>query len=281
MLAWHRQGMADLLILRLDRSTSPPSLKSLQPAPNDLETLRIRSGVDSRLLSSKRVVVFGVGSVGSHSALTLAECGIGNVTLVDGDLLRPGNVVRHVGGTRGVGYGKVWITEQEITEHAPWTVASSEFASPSGPEAIGKCLEHCDAAVDATGHWPFQQLIPQVADASGVPLVSGALYRGGAVARVCRQAPGDPRLWERSSAQGHLEIPAGREEDEYRLETGCASPVSNAPPSSVLALAATISQVTCDLLTARMTYPAEITDVYRTLDAQPFDRIARLTWPAS
>jgi tRNA A37 threonylcarbamoyladenosine dehydratase len=61
--------------------------------------LALRAGPDRNTLAGKRVVVFGVGAIGSHAALTVAKAGTGTMTLVDADVLRPGDVVRHAAGT--------------------------------------------------------------------------------------------------------------------------------------------------------------------------------------
>lgn len=54
-------------------------------------------GVDE--LRAKRVLLVGCGSVGGHLAMELARCGVGRLTLVDPDPLRPENAHRHVLGT--------------------------------------------------------------------------------------------------------------------------------------------------------------------------------------
>ena len=68
----------------------------MEAAPMDEENLILRAGPDADTLRSRRVALFGAGALGGHIAVTLAESGAGFLRLVDADVLKPGNVVRHV-----------------------------------------------------------------------------------------------------------------------------------------------------------------------------------------
>ncbi|WP_434426563.1 ThiF family adenylyltransferase [Nannocystis pusilla] len=56
-----------------------------------------RGGGESPL-QAKRVLLVGCGAIGGHLAMELVRCGIGHLTLVDPDWLRPENAYRHVLG---------------------------------------------------------------------------------------------------------------------------------------------------------------------------------------
>jgi len=280
VLAWRREGLPDVLVLRVNRQAQKVSFSSMDPAPSDSRTLQLRAGPDAKMMAGKKVVVFGTGAIGSHLAVLLAECGAGGEQLVDGERLRPGNVIRHRAGGWAVGNLKVVATAVEIHAHTPWTKVTTLAEKPSGPDDIRKAIDGYDLIIDATGNWGFQQQIARVAAERGVPLVSAALYRGGAVARVRRQAANDAPIWQRSGAAYYL-IPQDDAADDFTLETGCSAPVSNAPPSSVVAVAALVVQVVSDCLSGRHAYPGEIVDVYQPLLDPPFDRVGRLPWPKS
>lgn len=57
--------------------------------------IRIAGRVDLSRLANERVVVIGVGTVGSMMAHWLADCGLGSLLLVDGDTLDEHNLPRH------------------------------------------------------------------------------------------------------------------------------------------------------------------------------------------
>ncbi len=57
-------------------------------------------------LAEKKVGVVGLGSGGGFVALSLAMSGVGNFALVDNDVIKAGNVTRHVADLRHVGQNK-------------------------------------------------------------------------------------------------------------------------------------------------------------------------------
>lgn len=67
----------------------------------------------------KRVLLLGVGSLGSPLAMLLARAGIGELTLVDSDLMQPENAVRHVLGVSQSGRWKVEALAEAIHKAVP------------------------------------------------------------------------------------------------------------------------------------------------------------------
>lgn len=89
--------------------------------------------------------------------------------------------------------------------------------------------------------------------------------------------PGDVPILERTPALGYSLIPPGDGDDLIRPAVGCSGPVTNAPPTTVLAAAALVAETAIDTLTGRLALPGEIVDVYRALPSEPpFDRIGRV-----
>ena len=114
--------------------------------------------------------------------------------------------------------------------------------------------------VDATGNGAFTGALSVVAQDSGIPLVSGALYRGGSIARVQRQAlPDDVPLHRREDTPQFPAIPAGDGRYDFASPAlACSAPVNNAPPASVTACAALIVQMALDALTGRFEFNDEV-----------------------
>lgn len=281
LFCWEWNGRTDLLVLACKGTGDTVEAIALQPGPNDEKTLILRAGPDAPDLVKRKAVVFGVGALGGHTALTLAESGIGSIDIVDHDVLLPGNVVRHVAGHRQVGKRKVEAVQAVIAEHAPWTKVSvyEKLAPVRTLNEIRELVMNADVVVDATGSEALAYSLAMVADSAEKSLVSGALYRGGFIGRVQRQAlPGDTPIHQRNDQSRYPVIPPGDESEEIAIpQLGCSAPVNNAPPSAVLACASTIVQVTVDALVGRYEFPDEVIDVYRAIPEPPFNRLGRLS----
>jgi len=275
VLIWETKYGTNVLALipRLD-SDGEVELRSIEAARTDIATLRQRSGPDASTLLQKKVALFGAGAVGSHVAMSLAGAGLGAITVVDGDRLRPGNIVRHALGHWLVGRNKADAVKQELATRSPWTTVHARDTDAWGPQEIVGLCQSNDLVIDATGNAAFSIIVSQVAESLNSPLVSVSLYRGGRVVRVRRQWRNVPAIHRRAGLDGYPLIPPGEDSDVF-LETGCSAPVNLAPPYTVLAAAALACQVSVDTLLDRAEVGDEIIDVYRPLPQVGFERFAR------
>src|SRR5262249_14524247 len=155
----------------------------------------------------------GAGAIGSHVALGLSGAGLGSLTLVDGDLLRPGNVVRHAAGHSLVGQNKADAVRQELATRSPWTTARAHESDNWSPQEILNLCQSNNLVIDATGNAAFSILISQVAERHDCPLVTVSLYRAGRVARVRRQWHGTPAIYRRAELDVYPLIPPGIEDE--------------------------------------------------------------------
>lgn len=277
LFAWERRGRTDLLIMACSGIGDKVEAHVLIAEPNDERTLLLRAGPDADGLRNRRAVVFGAGALGGHVAVTIAESGIGSLRIVDGDFLTPGNVVRHVAGHDWVGGLKVEAVKAVASLHAPWTDIETVARMVSAPSEISSLLIDVDLVIDATGNDAFVPAISQVAAELDRPLISGALYRGGFVGRVQRQAPKtDIPIYDRLESDEYAVIPTGDASVDFaEPDLGCSAPVNNAPPTSVLACSALICQVAIDALMGRFEFSDEEIDVYRPLPDSLFKSLGR------
>lgn len=279
LFCWDRDGSLNLLALVCRGTGAETEADAMIPGPNDESNLILRAGPDANTLRNCRATLFGAGALGGHTGVALAQSGLGHLDIVDGDLLLPGNVVRHIAGHNLVGLHKALAAQVVIGDHAPWTEVSAYPRDVAlTPTAIRERIGSADIVVDTTGNAALGAALSMTAHAVGIPLVSGALYRGGAVARVRRQFLEDDKpLHLREESARYPSVPRGEAEDEFSTpETGCSAPVNNAPPTSVTACASRVAQVVIDALTGRFGYGDEIIDVYRPLPEPPFDRIGQI-----
>lgn len=72
------------------------------------------------LLQSKRVILFGIGGVGSWCAETLIRTGLIHLTIVDGDDVQPSNINRQLPATQTtLGMPKVEVLKKRLLEINP------------------------------------------------------------------------------------------------------------------------------------------------------------------
>ncbi len=68
-------------------------------------------------LARSHVAVFGLGGVGGHAVEALVRAGVGELTLVDGDVVVPSNLNRQIFATKStIGMPKIRAAEQRIRE---------------------------------------------------------------------------------------------------------------------------------------------------------------------
>ena len=71
-------------------------------------------------LRTKRVIIFGVGGVGSYAAEALIRTGLTHLTIVDGDTVQPSNLNRQLPATRAtIGMTKVEALKARLLEINP------------------------------------------------------------------------------------------------------------------------------------------------------------------
>ncbi len=125
-------------------------------------------------LKRARVTVFGVGGVGSYTVEALARCGIGALTLIDGDEVALSNLNRQlIADHTTIGQKKAEVAASrvkainpacEVTAHTVFADGSNtaDLLSASRPDFI----------VDAIDCVTTKLLIAEWARDSGVPLIA-------------------------------------------------------------------------------------------------------------
>ena len=274
MIIWDREFGQEVLVLMGEKNDKGVVAESIEVAPTDLEYLKIRAGPDIDILAQKHVVFFGLGAIGSNTALRLAEAGVGHMVLTDGERLRPANVVRHAAGSWSIGETKVSAVRFLASVRAPWTVVEMMPISTWNPDSIGQFIDGRDLVIDGTGLTAFTKLLSVLCEQNDVPLVSSALYRGGSILRVRRQTADTCAIYVRMSDSRYPVIPP--EPEHLVFEPGCSSPVNNASPVAVAASASLTAEVAVDFLTGRGNYGEEIIEVFRPLELAPFNAVGRV-----
>ncbi len=130
-----------------------------------------------RRLLDARVLIVGVGGLGSPAALYLAAAGVGRLGLVDFDRVDASNLQRQVlYTTADVGRPKVEVARERLTALNPdveVVVHETRLEAANAREIIGAY----DVVLDGTDTFPSRYLTSDVCVWEKVPLVYGSIMR--------------------------------------------------------------------------------------------------------
>ena len=97
-----------------------------------------------------RVLVFGLGGVGSWAAEALARSGIGKIGLIDFDTVAESNINRQIQATRGtIGLAKADVLRERLLEINPGCKVTAMNEMFSADSAAGFGIENADYVIDA------------------------------------------------------------------------------------------------------------------------------------
>ena len=128
-------------------------------------------------LKVAKVLCIGTGGLGSPVALYLAAAGIGNIGLVDYDVVEENNLQRQIiHGTSTIGSLKVDSAKKRINDINPYvnvTIHNNLFTSENALELT----EPYDLIIDGTDNFPTRYLVNDVCVLQNKPNVYGSIFR--------------------------------------------------------------------------------------------------------
>jgi len=130
----------------------------------------------TRLMQS-RVLIIGLGGLGSPVAMYLGAAGVGHLTLCDDDKVDLSNLQRQiVHGTPDIGTAKTQSAKRTLQRLNPETDIQTIEQRLDAPQ-LRETVARYDVVVDACDNFPSRFLINQACVNARVPLVSGAAIR--------------------------------------------------------------------------------------------------------
>ncbi|HEV7963127.1 MAG TPA: ThiF family adenylyltransferase, partial [Actinoplanes sp.] len=280
-------GSVNLLLLRYSRGGRPAALavsvrsgtggivtKACESADTSIATRSLRAGVAAPELVNARIAIVGLGAVGSFAADLLFRSGVRHLMLIDAERLRPGNVVRHLGGVDDVGDFKVAVVKRRLAasgfdvdgvlHQVGWLTRLTE--------AVNLVREH-HVVLDATANGRASSLLATAAEIMGRganhTVISACVQREGQIVRGDRFPL---RTQERHMPGLFAEPDAGG-----LREYGCGEPISRTPPGAVLAAAELACRMVIDRATHDCVLPASMVDVRVPQPDASFDRLGLIT----
>lgn len=130
-----------------------------------------------RRLMAGRVLVIGMGALGSAASLYLAAAGVGTIGIVDGDAVEESNLSRQIlYGPGDVGTGKTRAARARLQGMNP-DVRVVEHATFLDAQSAPTLVSAYDVVVNGSDTFASRYLANDVAFALGRPLVDAALLR--------------------------------------------------------------------------------------------------------
>lgn len=128
-------------------------------------------------LLAARVLIIGLGGLGSPVAMYLAAAGVGHLTLVDFDAVDLSNLQRQIAHTNArIGQNKAVSAAQNLRELNP-DVAIDCIEKLLDADSLSEHIKRVNVVVDCTDNFQTRFAINAACVAAKVPLVSGAAIR--------------------------------------------------------------------------------------------------------
>ena len=128
-------------------------------------------------LKQARVLIVGVGGLGSPVAIYLTAAGVGTIGLIDPDKVEFSNLHRQVVHfTSDVGKPKVVSAKEKLAELNPAVKVLTYESKFNAGNAL-PIIKDFDLVIDGTDNFPSRYLINDACVLSGKPFVFGGIFR--------------------------------------------------------------------------------------------------------
>lgn len=157
-------------------STSTMSDAQLERYGRHLLLPEVGEAGQSKLLDA-RVLVLGVGGLGSPAALYLSAAGVGTIGLCDADVVDPSNLHRQIAHAQSrVGRRKVDSAESAIRDLNP-EVRVVKIAERLTSSNVDRIFDGFDVVIDGCDNYPTRYLVNDASVLLGKPVAHGSIHR--------------------------------------------------------------------------------------------------------
>ncbi|MDY0947066.1 ThiF family adenylyltransferase [Frigoribacterium sp. CFBP9039] len=227
------------------------AVRCLRATADTIAAKTARAGLVAPLLHEARVAIVGVGALGSFTVDMLVRAGIRRITLIDDDIVMPGNLIRHLVGPEMVGLPKVVAVKRYLVsrhEIAAENINELDKAVSSGDVAMELLTSH-DLVVDTSADFATTALLHVAARSARKRIVSASIQNEGTTYRVDILPP----------FKGANALPVSSVVDQQpprMFEAGCGSPISPTPPHVAVEAASVTVRHVIGLLIERPVHPS-------------------------
>jgi molybdopterin/thiamine biosynthesis adenylyltransferase len=193
------------------------------------ENLLFKRVAHLRPLKDKRVVLVGLGAVGSPIAIELAKAGVGKMSFVDPDIVDIGNVVRHEAAIEDFGRPKCAVVSEKAFSHNPFLKVDTSIVhiGHTSEKNVYEIFSNADCIVCAVGHSPTERYIDEVTRRMNIPVLYAYASAGAYSGRVFRVLPNETGCYhchQYAIEDGTVPPLTQASEIEAIYSAGCAEP---------------------------------------------------------
>ena len=130
-----------------------------------------------RLINKSRILVIGAGGLGSPVLLYLAAAGVGEIGIIDDDLVDLSNLQRQIiHAESSIGTSKVESAKAQISSINS-TIKITTWNARLSPDNAQEILAGWDIVIDGTDNIPTRYLVDDICKINQIPWIYGSIYR--------------------------------------------------------------------------------------------------------
>lgn len=209
-------------------------------------------------LRRAHVAILGCGSLGAPLARLLAQAGVGNLLLVDPDIMKWPNVGRHALGAASVDYGKASALAREIERSYPHLGDIAWRQGRMGPKAQNLLTELSsrNLIVSVMGNWAGENFLNNFQREADVfpPILYGWLEPNAAAAHAVFVPKGAAclRCGTNDKGRPHMRVTDWPEGSDSLQEPACGAQFTPYGPSELCWAHALLAEMAIDALTDKV-----------------------------
>ncbi|PWR74796.1 HesA/MoeB/ThiF family protein [Methanospirillum stamsii] len=126
-------------------------------------------------LNDATILIAGAGGLGSPAATYLALAGIGELVIVDDDVIQESNLNRQfLHATQSIGLQKVYSAQATLEKMQP-DVSVVAYPKRIDAQSANRLIKDADLVIDALDNYESRFILHEAAWKAGIPFIHGAI----------------------------------------------------------------------------------------------------------
>ena len=222
-----------------------------KPLTEEKHYLRNRGRVDHSIVKNKSISIIGCGALGSEIADIIGKGGVGDIGLVDYQLMHAHNSIRHLASISHTNQKKVDAVAKILLEHNPY-VKVSTFALNILLNNLQEYLPSGSIGVSSIADDNTEGYLNEQAVLQKRTMFYARALRGGKAARIFRVVPGQDAcfncltLYRNEGHPDFIDIP--EDESLPTLRNECNNPIRPASAADLKLIASITGRIIFDYM---------------------------------